>query len=308
MNTPLGFNASQDFMDCMMYGYWGYEHVHPQELIKIESERAKGIASLEKNRNAAIGTCTHAALEHLDKNPDDPDGTYRAFEGAMEGEIEKYTNLEDHRDTMLEMGKQLITGYLLEFRFDPLEQIASECEFNLPMKDPTDGTVWTYTGKIDRVVRYQNIVVNVERKTTSAKPAEFFPKFSIRRDLSGYLWGAQQLFPAEKPQGCLVEVLGKPTSKKDPQCWFRRELFLRSDAEIQLWYDEQCAIFRLQRLARNGDIPWIRNTDRCHNWAGYRSFDCQYLPLCSAASASTLIGMIEHAYVPKEWKETHDEA
>ena len=40
MNTPLGFNASQDFQDCMMYGYWGYEHVHPTELVKIESERA----------------------------------------------------------------------------------------------------------------------------------------------------------------------------------------------------------------------------------------------------------------------------
>lgn len=63
-------------------------------------------------------------------------------------------------------------GYLWHWADDPVEPIASEVEFNLPLHAPRTGLPLPVTeavrvGKIDHVVCWRNRICNVERKSTS---------------------------------------------------------------------------------------------------------------------------------------------
>ena len=290
MNTPHGFNMSEDFQTCQMYGYWGYEHAHP-------AGGGPGIESIEGRKAASIGTCYHTAIEAFDKEPD-PEIPYKAFEGAWQAEVEAHPDLESVTEETLALSQKMILSYLLTYQGDPVEHIASEVEFNVLLKDPRTGRDWPYTGKIDKVGRYKGYVVGFERKTTSFSPAQFFPQFTLHRGISGYVYGLQALYPDLMPSGIVVEVCGKPRSKHG-DCWNMRELILRGPAQLRLWHDEQCAIFRAIERCQKGEEPWVRNTRFCENW--YHK-TCQYQPLCLGGGPGVVEELIQVGYVGKEWK------
>jgi hypothetical protein len=303
MNTPGGYNATTDFEMCRMHYFWGQVYQHPSQLVLPQSERQRGIETLDKRKALAIGTCYHAGTEEFDKTQN-PDAGFAAIQIAWDKECERYENLTPETEDVIFLLRKMLLSYLLEYKNDPMEVVALEREFAMPLVDPKTGETWIYTGKIDKLARYKGLLLNVERKTTSDQPAQFFPRFAFSRDITGYVAGANFLYEKEfgKVAGTLVEVCGKPRSKKvEAECWNRREYYLRSDADIALWRTEQCSLFRDIKRAETGEEPYRRVTAWCENWAGYH-MTCQYKPLCAGGSPSTLAGVIEHGYQAKDWK------
>lgn len=302
MNTPGGYNATTDFEMCRMHYYWGQVYVHPTQLILPDSRRQRGITTLEKRKALAIGTVYHAAVEEVDKTSN-PDAGFAALQIAWDKECENHENLEPETDEVILLLRKMLLSYLQEYRNDPIETIALEKEFAMPLKDPVNGLVWTYTGKIDKLAKYQGLRLVVERKTTSDNPAQFFPRFAFSRDITGYVAGANFLYGDQygKIDGVLVEVCGKPRSKSG-ECWNRREYYLRSEADLRLWELEQCSLFRDIHRTETGEEPYRRVTAWCENWAGYH-MTCAYKPLCAGGSPSTMQGVIEHGYQAKDWNQ-----
>ena len=304
MNTPNGGNALEDFQACQRHYMYGYQLIHPEELKKKaldpSYDPSRGIESTTKAYPLAIGTAFHAACEKYEETSD-PDDMFRGFEAAWEGEKARFPNLEDYDEDALILGRKIVLAYLTEFRGSTLEQVATEKEFELPLVDPTDGTTWLYSGKIDRIVRFSGVMCVLERKSTSSTPAQFFPHFTLDRKMTGYIWASRILYPEYKPSAFVLEVLGKPKGKTGDG-WARRELFMRSEAQIREWIDETCSILRAIRRASNGEEPWLRSTAWCENWSGYHK-PCRYKHLCMAGPGANVTEMIEAGYLPKKWKE-----
>lgn len=302
MNTPGGYNATTDFEFCRKHYFWGQVYEHPSQLLLPVSQRQRGIETLEKRKALAVGTCYHAACEEYDKTGN-PDSGFAALQIAWDHECERYENLTPETDEIILLLRKMFLSYLQEYRNDPVETIALEKEFEMPIVDPKTGETHIYTGKIDKLARYKGLLLQVERKTTSDSPTQFFPRFAFSRDITGYVAGANFLYEKEygRVQGTLVEVCGKPRSKSG-DCWNRREYYIRTDADIDLWREEQCSLFRDIARCERGDEPYRRVTAWCENWAGYH-MTCQYKALCAGGSPETLAGVIEHGYQAKKWKD-----
>lgn len=188
----------------------------------------------------------------------------------------------------------------MTFADDPLEVVASEKPTGiLPLKDPLTGEEWPYTMKQDCIAKYEGFGCVVERKTTGFTHAQFFKKFDFNHTITGYVWGAQQLYPELKINAVLLEVGGKPRSKSG-EAWHHRELYVRTQADIQHWIDVTCSRYRRRKLMQEGQLVWETNTARCENWAGF-PMTCQFKPLCTHSGNQTTL--IEHAYKPKNWAE-----
>lgn len=301
MNTPSGYNATLEFEMCRQHYYWSNECIHPSQLALPPSERQLGLVPLEKSKALAVGTCYHRAVEELDRTGD-PDRAFLTFDAAWEAEVLAFENLADDTDEVRNLGRKMLTSYLTAYRTDPLETIALEHPFDLELEPGAH-----FTGKIDKLAVYHGLLLVVERKTTSDTPAQFFPRFALDRSISGYTWAANN-DPAladyrtryGKVAGVLVEACGKPRTRTG-ECWNMREVYLRTQDELDLWKEEQLSILRDIERCRSGLEPWRRTTAWCENWAGYHR-TCVFKPLCMS-TPDNVSGVIEHGYAPKDWKE-----
>lgn len=306
MNTPYGFNSTQDFQTCEEYWRLAYDVVHPDDVErkKLENRDYAGLQGATKSQHLAFGSAYHDACHFHDLNPSDTDGFFAAFHKRWDFEVSNFPNLEDHTEWARRLGDSAIASYLLEYANDPLEILHSEEGMRaVDLEDPVwPGTKWPYTFKCDAIARYAGHVCIVERKTSSSTPAQFFPNFYSSRGPTGYIYGVRRYYP--ECTALLLEVAFKPRSKSGSVI-HQRELIIRSDpAEFERWFLEECSLRRSREQKRRGDDIFVRNTSQCHNFAGFHS-KCSMYELCSAPAQNVPL-IIMDAYSPRNWNEDEE--
>lgn len=295
-NNPLGFNAGQDFQTCQQHFQFTYRFLHPDA-----EPWDRGLQPTLKGPALAMGTAYHFACETFDLTGSADKG-FAALREAWDKEVESCDNLREDEEMNIAKLEKMFTGFLVAFNTEYLEQVASEQAFDLPLDDPRGGSSIMYGGAIDRIVRaYRGIVCVLERKTTGADQGSYFGQYQLHRGLTGYVWAARQLYPEANVQGIILEACGKP--RKKPRCvvvpgaeadcltepWYRRELYIRTQSQIDVWAAEECAIQRGIARCDSGEEPWIRNTHHCTSWMGFRTIPCDYRAVCTSGGNTDML-------------------
>jgi hypothetical protein len=186
---------------------------------------------------------------------------------------------------------EMIVGYIMSRlpRIKDLEVISIEKPFAVPL-DPTDDTLF-YVGKIDKIVRWNDKVLGIEHKTTTAYKKNgpfrsgFVDSFSPNSQVDGYLYALHLMFPGDVGgiwvDAALVhkEVEGFtfiPVERKlehlDTWLW-----------EVRWWINiiEQEKA-KIADLANATAKPYMeafpKNTNSCWDFGA----SCPYLDLCKA--------------------------
>lgn len=263
-----------------------------------------GLAPVDAGSALRVGSAFHAALEAADRGMDPEEAI-----GAR---------VEDPFD--LALVAAMFHGHQTHWTSDPLEVIATEREFALPLVNPETGRqtpIWTLAGKMDRIVRLPDgRLALMEYKTTSrdfSPGAEYWLRLHLDQQLSIYVIAARQLGyqvdtilydvtrrPGLRPLKATPEVNRKYT--KDGRLYAAQrdrdeapEEFasrVASDiAERPGFYFARIEIPRLDRdLEECAGELWdqqheLRKAQLLHRW--YRSpdscfspYQCPYLPIC----------------------------
>lgn len=143
-----------------------------------------GIRPEETSFPLRVGSGFHAALEAADKGLD--------IDGAMTD------NIPDPFD--LAMVAAMYDGHARRWEAYPLEPVAAEIEFDLPLTNPETGKaspVWRMCGKLDRLVRLPDgRIALMEYKTTSrdfSSGADYWLRLHLDQQLSIYVIAAREL-------------------------------------------------------------------------------------------------------------------
>lgn len=109
----------------------------------------------------------------------------------------------------------LFNAYQIHYATDPVEVIAAEKEFRIPILNPETSRpspVFNFAGKIDKLARWQGREVIMEYKTTAddiGPDSEYWLRLRIDTQISGYLMAARAL--GHNPEAVLYDVVRKPT-------------------------------------------------------------------------------------------------
>ena len=220
----------------------------------------------------------------------------------------------------LAMVAAMFNGHTLRYAGTSLEVVATEQEFELPLRNPATGaasTVWTFAGKIDRIVRLPDGRLALkEYKTTSrdfASGADYWLKLHMDQQLSLYVLAARALGfgietilydvtrrPGLRPLKATPEASRKYTKAGDLYANQRdrdetpeeyAERIAADIAERPDYYFARIEIARLdQDLADCADELWtqqltIRQMQRTGKWfrnpgSCFDPFRCEYLSIC----------------------------
>jgi len=142
----------------------------------------EGLRPAEDTDSLRMGTNWHAlhevyqnAYSAYDSEQGDPhEAAFAAAVGHLNDRYEQVPATKTPEEWECERQQLLVSfvGYLWYWQNDPLEVLASEVEFALPLHAPRTGLPLPLRdvvrlGKIDHVVRWHGMVGNVERKSTS---------------------------------------------------------------------------------------------------------------------------------------------
>lgn len=143
-----------------------------------------GIRPEETGLALRVGSAFHAALEAADKGED--------IDGAMEASV------SDPYD--LALVAAMYDGHARRWESDPLELVASEMEFDLPLINPDTGrpsTIFRLAGKMDRLVKLRDgRIALMEYKSTSrdfSPESDYWMRLHMDQQLSIYVIAARQL-------------------------------------------------------------------------------------------------------------------
>jgi hypothetical protein len=151
---------------------------------KHEIRYELGIRPEETGFALRVGSAFHAALEAADQGLD--------IDGAMQAAV------PDPYD--LALVAAMYDGHARRYEDAGLEIVATEQVFDLPLLNPKTGhssTVWTFGGKMDRIVRLPDgRLALIEYKTTSrdfAPGADYWMMLHLDQQLSLYVIAARRL-------------------------------------------------------------------------------------------------------------------
>ena len=263
-----------------------------------------GIRSDTESVPLRVGSAFHAALEAADKGLD--------IEATIDARLE-----DDYEAAMV---AAMFYHHQAQWAADPLEVIASEQEFNLPLINPDTGSqtqVWRFGGKLDRIVRLPDGRVALEEyKTTSrdfAPGADYWLRLHMDSQLSLYVIAARAI--GYDVETVLYDVTRRPQSrplratpedkrkyKKDGALYANQrdrderpeEFVVRVADDISSRPEHYFARIEIARLDQDLDECaaelWqqqqtMREAQKSGRW--YRNpnscvgnFNCEYLPIC----------------------------
>lgn len=186
-----------------------------------------------------------AVIEHLNSRYEKMPNTKTPFEWALERQI-------------------LLTsfvGYLWRWSEDPIEVLASEVAFDLPVHMPKTGLPLPTTealrvGKIDHVIRWNGMVGNMERKSTTRSieaDSDYWDKAKKDTQVSMYALAFLDMrdagvLPFEIEENVrfgntLYDVWHKPTikpkdlSQKDTAAFVESQEYFGQEFEVQVLWD-----------------------------------------------------------------------
>jgi len=159
-----------------------------------------GIAPEEESEALRIGTAYHAALEAADLDID-PEaavaalGTLDAYEAALVA--------------------AMFTVHRERWAGDTLEVVATELEFNLPLRNPETGAatpIFRFAGKIDRIYRLPDgrlAIQDYKTTTDDLTPgSDYWLRLSLDQQMSLYVIAAREL--GHDVQTILYDVTLRP--------------------------------------------------------------------------------------------------
>jgi RecB family exonuclease len=161
-----------------------------------------GLRSSESSTAMKVGSAFHAALEAMDKGLDIGDA------------------LEPHVDDPFDLAlvAAMIHTHTERWGGDRLEVLASELEFELPLRNPETGSptqVWTLAGVIDRLVKLPDGRIALQEYKTTTRDfspgADYWVGLHLDQQLSIYVLAAREL--GYDVSTILYDVTRRPTMR-----------------------------------------------------------------------------------------------
>ena len=141
-----------------------------------------------------FGTLIHRGIELLDSGKT-VDEVHVAIESVFADKLQWPDKLVVYYKVCA-----LLAGYAWRWAADEIEVIASEIEFELPLRNPETNAatpLWLFAGKIDKIVRLPDGRIAVQEIKTSgesiADDADYWRVLAIDEQISGYVLSAREL-------------------------------------------------------------------------------------------------------------------
>jgi RecB family exonuclease len=159
-----------------------------------------GIAPEEESEALRIGTAYHAALEAADLDLD------------PEAAIAALGTLDPHEMALV---VAMFTVHRERWSGDTLEVVATELEFNLPLRNPETGAatpIFRFAGKIDRIYRLPDGRLAIQDYKTTTEDltpgSDYWLRLSLDQQMSLYVLAAREL--GHDVQTILYDVTLRP--------------------------------------------------------------------------------------------------
>lgn len=174
-----------------------------------------GIRPREDARALRMGSIHHAALKAA--------ANQHTFDEAIAVIRERYEELPegyDPKDWMYECEtvERIFCGYVWRWQAQPLNYVAKEMAFQLPLKNPATGAAsreWTWDGVIDGIIQLDDgRLAVVEHKLLSEDldpSSAMWRRMRVDHQISLYVLAARQL--GYEVESVLYDVSRKPTIK-----------------------------------------------------------------------------------------------
>jgi hypothetical protein len=199
-------SRTSSFKSCRKKHFWEYEC---------------GIRPITDARALRMGNAGHAGLEWLHTHPGDIDGAaavVRATYGALN--IPETEELASARDFECETIVALVAGYAWRWAESPLDILATEQSFRLPLVNPETGAaskLFELAGKIDGIVKLEDGRLAVrEHKFLSddiSPESDFWRRLQLDHQITLYVHAARRL--CYDVATVLYDVVRKPTIRPE---------------------------------------------------------------------------------------------
>lgn len=194
-----------------------------------------------------------------------------------------------------------VMWYLEHFKDDPAETVilangkaAVELSFQLDTQiTAPDGEPYTLCGHMDRVVKWNNAVYILDRKTTKSTITDrFFQGFNPDNQMSLYTFAGQVVFGVPA-QGVIIDGLQTAVTFTR----FQRGLTLRTKSQLEEWFADTITWLRLnEQFALAGH--WPANDKSCGNYGG-----CPFREIC-ARDPKVRSSFLKSGFDRRKWDPT----
>jgi hypothetical protein len=153
-----------------------------------------------------------------------------------------------------------------------------------------DGEPIEYGMILDGGIQFNDLVYTLEHKTTSQLSSYYFHQFKPNNQITGYIWGLQQL-TGRQVGGALINAIG---IYKASATRFERHITSRAPAEIDEWKRNVKSVCdEIKFHERNG--YWPMRTQSCTMYGL-----CEYHGVCSM-HPNDRERMLDQNYVKHPW-------
>ena len=236
---------------------------------------------------AEFGRCIHTALDDWYKNKD--------AKKAIDIFANAYKEDPSDDKRTIAVGSKLLQLYHDAYVNQPIEVLASELAFDIPMPGHAD---ISYIGRMDKIINWDGAVYVLDHKTTSRLGYTYFYKIKPNMQFVGYVWAAQQL-GQDRCSGMVLDALlvakGLLTSAQLSRLTpLGREIATISADDIAEWKEDVSDI--LDDMARCYQRErFCRNTEGCTDFV-----ECPYRRVCKE-DAGIRESIIKQDYNEEPW-------
>jgi hypothetical protein len=160
----------------------------------------------------------------------------------------------------LARAREMLIRYVREYPAESFKVLSTEISFSLPLGMQTDcGEDIEYGGIPDLLVAFNKTVYVVDHKTTSMLGPTYFLQYNPNNQISGYIWGAQEL-SRQKVNGAIINALCMTKSGKMD---FARSITTRTESDIEAWKRD---VQKTCSLIKNSSVKGFGPSSLIHAW------------------------------------------
>jgi hypothetical protein len=195
-----------------------------------------------------------------------------------------------------------------------------EVNFAIPIGHDEEGWTYVYSGRVDRIEKYQNEIRIVDTKHTTRMGATYWNALRPNNQITGY-WYAVKNFLMFEPKVFVLDAIfvGEPRKMtatgtyKVPreiqamgqdaiEIWMANVAFeqggtRRNEDDLKEWETEMLVEGRrMRRLFQEDDMQrWVRRTSQCLSYG-----ECMFRDLCTLKGGENA-DVMEELYEHDEW-------
>ena len=262
MRDNFDFTALSTFLTCRR---------------KYDLRMNKGYVRKQELKPVHFGKAIHKAL----------DGWYLTKDVGKSIEIFKANfteDLENDDKRTNRMGEWIMTNYDKQYRDQPWELVNNEMTFSIPLAPD-----FTFVGRIDKIIKWNDCFYVVDHKTTSSLGASYFNMAEPNMQFMGYAFAGKQL--GYDIKGVIVDAIlvAKGLLPSDATTGTRKNPNLTPFARYDVYYkqehfDEWLATVLGARedikACDEGHGKWYPNFEACTHFG-----ECAYRRVCKEDQA-----------------------